>query len=304
MKRVKDFMTNCGNTYMQFWNFFASGSGKKAAVAAAALSVAALSVAALTAAALVRAHKKRKYEQRLEARLSQLQAQDSAFENRFLKEYDAMADDPDAPVPPSHANVRETTPQGDVIMTYDAERRAFCYYSDTRSVQFKFLEPVARKYVLEHGCKRLHVDIRKELAAAEAKAKAAAEKAAAEKAAAEKAAAEKAAATQSQVKAEAQKKDSVFAQFKTYGTHKQPQSQQSQQPQGNRNQPQGNRNQPQGNRNQPQQPPNVQKEVTRYLHCGNLDEFAAVAVAAAAQEHDFSVIKPIDYASYKKMNTT
>ena len=272
-------MTNCGNTYMQFWNFFASGSGKKAAVAAA--TVAALSVAALT---LVRAHKKRKYEQRLEARLSQLQAQDSAFENRFLKEYDAMADDPDAPVPPSHANVRETTPQGDVIMTYDAERRAFCYYCDKRSVQFKFLEPVARKYVLEHGCKRLHVDIRKELAAAEAKAKAAAEKAA---------------ATQSQVKAEAQKKDSVFAQFKTY--KQQPQSQQSPHPQGNRNQPQGNRNQPQP---QPQQPPNVQKEVTRYLHCGNLDEFASVAVAAAAQEHDFSVIKPIDYASYKKMSTT
>ena len=255
----------------------------------AAVAAAALTAAALTAAALVRAHKKRKYEQRLEARLSQLQAQDSAFENRFLKEYDAMADDPDAPVPPSHANVRETTPQGDVIMTYDAERRAFCYYCDKRSVQFKFLEPVARKYVLEHGCKRLHVDIRKELAAAEAKAKAAAEKAA---------------ATQSQVKAEAQKKDSVFAQFKTY--KQQPQSQQSQQPQGNRNQPQGNRNQPQGNRNQQpqQQPPNVQKEVTRYLHCGNLDEFAAVAVAAAAQEHDFSVIKPIDYASYKKMSTT
>lgn len=264
---------------LQFWNFFASGSGKKAAVVAAALT------AALTAAALVRAHKKRKYEQQqqqMEALCKQVDsAFENAFENRFLKEYDAMADDPDAPVPPSHANVRETTPQGDVIMTYDAERRAFCYYCDKRSVQFKFLEPVARKYVLEHGCKRLHVDIRKELAAAEAKAKAAAEKAA---------------ATQSQVKAEAQKKDSVFAQFKTYK-----QQPQSQQPQGNRNQPQGNRNQ------QPQQqpPPNVQKEVTRYLHCGNLDEFAAsVAVAAAAQEHDFSVIKPIDYASYKKMNTT
>jgi hypothetical protein len=40
------------------------------------------------------------------------------------------------------------------------------------------------------------------------------------------------------------------------------------------------------------------------LRCGNLDEFAAAAVAAAAQEHDFSVIKPIDYASYKKMSTT
>jgi hypothetical protein len=130
---------------------------------------------------------------------------------------------------------------------------------------------VARKYVLEHGCKRLHVDIRK---ATQVKAT-------------------------EQVKA-TQVKDSVFAQFKKYRTQIQPQGNRNQQPQ----QPQGNRNQqqpPQGNRNQP---PNVQKEVTRYLRCGNLDEFAAAAVAAAAQEHDFSVIKPIDYASYKKMSTT
>jgi len=280
---------------LQFWNFFASGSGKKAAVVAAALT------AALTAAALVRAHKKRKYEQQqqqMEALCKQVDsAFENAFENRFLKEYDAMADDPDAPVPPSHANVRETTPQGDVIMTYDAERRAFCYYSDTRSVQFKFLESVARKYVLEHGCKRLHVDIRK---ATQVKAT------------------EQVKATQvkaTQVKATEQVKDSVFAQFKKYRTQIQPQGNRNQQPQGNRDQqpqqPQGNRNQqpqqPQGNRDQQPQgnrDQHVQKEVSRYLHCGNLDEFAAAAVAAAAQEHDFSVIKPIDYASYKKMSTT
>ena len=261
---------------LQFWNFFASGSGKKAVAAAtltAALTAAlTLSVAALSVAALVRAHKKRKYEQQqqqMEALCKQVDsAFENAFENRFLKEYDALADDPDAPVPPSHANVRETTPQGDVIMTYDADRRAFCYYSDTRSVQFKFLESVARKYVLEHGCKRLHADIRKTTQVK---------------------------ATQSQVKTTEQVKDSVFAQFKKYRTQIQPQGNRNQQqPQGNQ-QPQ----QPQGNRDQ-----HVQKEVSRYLRCGNLDEFAAAAVAAAAQEHDFSVIKPIDYASYKKMSTT
>jgi hypothetical protein len=175
------------------------------------------------------------------------QDQPSAFENRYLKEYDALADDPDAAVPPPNNHVRETTPQGDVIMTYDANRCAFCYYSDTRSVQFKYLEPVARKYVLENGCKRLHVDIRKA-----------------------------AQATQAQVKAEAeaqsQKKDSVFAQLKKYG------SKPSHVPQ--------------------KEVP--QKEVTRYLHCGTLNEFADVVAAAA---HDFNVIKPIDYASYKKMST-
>jgi hypothetical protein len=109
---------------------------------------------------------------------------------------------------------------------------------------------VARKYVLEHGCKRLHVDIRKATQVIKA--------------------------TQ-ELKAtptDAPKKDSVFAQLKKYG------SKPSHVPQ--------------------KEVP--QKEVSRYLHCGNLDEFAAV-VAAAAQEHDFSVIKPIDYASYKKLST-
>jgi hypothetical protein len=227
---------------MRFFNFFEWGGGKRTVVAAAALSL----TLSLAVAALVRARNNRKHE----ARWKHVQAQDSAFENRFLKEYDALADDPDAPVPASHANVRETTPQGDVIMTYDADRCAFCYYSDTRSVQFKFLEPVARKYVLEHGCKRLHVDIRKATQVIKA--------------------------TQ-ELKAtptDAPKKDSVFAQLKKYG------SKPSHVPQ--------------------KEVP--QKEVSRYLHCGNLDEFAAV-VAAAAQEHDFSVIKPIDYASYKKLST-
>jgi hypothetical protein len=178
-----------------------------------------------------------------------VQAQDSAFENRYLKEYDALADDPDAAVPPPNNHVRETTPQGDVIMTYDANRCAFCYYSDKRSVQFKYLEPVARKYVLENGCKRLHVDIRKATQATQA--------------------------TQV-IKAtppDAPKKDSVFAQLKKYGSKPSHVVPQKEVP---------------------------QKEVTRYLHCGSLNEFADVVAAAA---HDFNVIKPIDYASYKKMST-
>ena len=225
---------------------FRPGSRSKAvAIAAAAAATVGATVA------VIRLYKRHKDHQ---ARLEQIKQAEQkkwdAFENRFLREYDALAEDPDAPVPAVHAHVRETTPQGDVIMTYDADRCAFCYYSDTRSVQFKYLEPVARKYVLEHGCKRLYIDMRKATQVIKA--------------------------TQ-ELKAtptDAPKKDSVFAQLKKYG------SKPSHVPQ--------------------KEVP--QKEVSRYLHCGNLDEFAAV-VAAAAQEHDFSVIKPIDYASYKKLST-
>jgi len=172
-----------------------------------------------------------------------------AFETRFLKEYDQMKDDPDAPVPPPQAHVRETTPQGDVIMSYDADREMFCYYCDKRSVQFKYLEPLARKYVVEHGCKRLYIDIRQTT---------------------------KAPATQpvtttsaTPVTATATASKSVFAQLKKYGG----------------------------------KPPPVplKEQVTRYWYCGNLNEFAK---EASSDAHDFSIIKPIDYASYKKMSSS
>lgn len=172
-----------------------------------------------------------------------------AFETRFLKEYDQMKDDPDAPVPPPHAHVRETTPQGDVIMSYDADREMFCYYCDKRSVQFKYLEPLARKYVVEHGCKRLYIDIRQTTKAAATQPVTATATAA--------------------IPVTATAPKSVFAQLKKYGG----------------------------------KPPPVplKEQVTRYWYCGNLNEFAK---EASSDAHDFSIIKPIDYASYKKMSSS
>lgn len=134
--------------------------GKRTAIIAATAAI-----GLVAAAALVRTHRKRNHEQQMEAQLKQLKLDQeaAAFENRYFKEYDELADDPDAPVPPRSRHVRETTPQGDVIMAYDADRQVFCYYCDKRSVQFKYLESVARKYVVEHGCKRLYIDFREEL---------------------------------------------------------------------------------------------------------------------------------------------
>ena len=228
---------------------FRPGSGSKAvAIAAAAAATVGATVA------VIRLYKRHKAHQ---ARLEQIKQAEQkkwdAFENRFLREYDALAEDPDAPVPAAHAHVRETTPQGDVIMTYDADRCAFCYYSDTRSVQFKYLEPVARKYVLEHGCKRLYIDMRKELAK-----------------------------TTSATTTNAATTKSVFAQLKKYGIK--PSSSLSL-----------------SSLSSPSS--SLKEQVTRYWYCGKLDEFNTVAHDSVAQEHDFSVIKPIDYASYKKLST-
>lgn len=184
-----------------------------------------------------------------------------AFENKYFKEYDEMEDDPHAPVPPPHDHVRETTPQGDVIMTYDAAQSVFCYYCDKRSVQFKYLEPVARKYVLAHGCKRLYIDFREQLTNNA-----------------------KPATAPATAPASNPNPASIFAQFKKY----------SQAPKSK-------------GRNANEERACVLKEhVTRYLYCGRLDDFnrddAAATTPTEDPPHDFSIIKPIDYASYKKMN--
>jgi type IV secretory pathway VirB10-like protein len=226
----------------------------------------------------------------------QSQVQDPPFENKYFQEYDELADDPDAPVPAPHSHVRETTPQGDVIMSYDAERSLFCYYCDKRTVQFKYLEPLARKYVIAHGCKRLYIDFRKELMKAKDKADKAVK-------------ADKAAKADKEDKAIKEDKDkssnSVFVQFKKYGSN--------------------NNSSNSSNKTSDNAPLSLisnllkdkgigsivvggtdvgvlKEQVTRYLYCGRLDDFKSAADAESEAQHEFNIIKPIDYASYKKLN--
>jgi hypothetical protein len=238
----------------------------------------------------------------------QSQAQDPPFENKYFQEYDELADDPDAPVPAPHSHVRETTPQGDVIMTYDAERSLFCYYCDKRTVQFKYLEPLARKYVITHGCKRLYIDFRKELMKAKDKADNAAKATKADNAI--KAA--KAATDKDKDKST----KSVFAQFKKYGSSNNSNSNINSNINSNSNSNSNSSN----NKTSDNAPLSLiskllkdkgigivgdvgvlKEQVTRYLYCGRLDDFKSAA-DAESEAHEFNIIKPIDYASYKKLN--
>jgi hypothetical protein len=239
-------------------------------------------IAAVTAAVLMsytgyqmykgyRTHKKFLLQQEKHKRV--MKEQDAAYENQYFKEYDQLKDDPEAPVPSATSHVRETTPQGDVIMTYDGERGMFCYYSDKRTVQFKYLESVARKYVIEHGCKRLHIDIRKEIAKA------------------------KATATTEPTKA-AVAPTQVFAQLKKYSTIT---NTRASLPTINEMVKSKSKSHAiDSNANATNNAPVLKEQVTRYVYCGRLDEF--INEQPAHETHDFNIIKPIDYASYKKMN--
>lgn len=45
-----------------------------------------------------------------------------------------------------------------VIMYYDVEKEAFCYYSNS-TIIYKYLNVVARKYVLENACKQIYKEM-------------------------------------------------------------------------------------------------------------------------------------------------
>lgn len=56
----------------------------------------------------------------------------------------------------------ENTPLGNVNMCYNHEKESFEYYSD-KTIPYRYLEPVARKYVCIFMCKDLYIDMEEEL---------------------------------------------------------------------------------------------------------------------------------------------
>jgi len=87
------------------------------------------------------------------------------YENRYFTEYDDLEekDLTEEFVKDLTLNViREETPKGEILMYYTHETESFIYYSKTKEIPYKYLETLARKYVIIYDCKKLYVDIRKE----------------------------------------------------------------------------------------------------------------------------------------------
>ena len=58
----------------------------------------------------------------------------------------------------NNKSVKETTDFGDVILTYNRDTESFWYYTDhLKEVSYMLLEAIARKFVIEHDCKRLYL---------------------------------------------------------------------------------------------------------------------------------------------------
>ena len=82
------------------------------------------------------------------------------FEEKYLHKYNQLTTSTNTPSKTSF--VIESTPIGNVIMTYDAVKESFLYYSD-HIVPFRLLEEVAMKYVCMFDCKQIYVERHEEV---------------------------------------------------------------------------------------------------------------------------------------------
>ena len=61
-----------------------------------------------------------------------------------------------------HQRVEEITPEGKVLLTYHEESNMFFYWAP-KPIAYRYLEAVARKYVLVYNCKDRYVNMNTEL---------------------------------------------------------------------------------------------------------------------------------------------
>jgi hypothetical protein len=108
--------------------------------------------------------------------------------------------------------IMEKTPLGNVVMFYNNSRSSFEYYSDS-TIPYRYLEVLGRKYVITYNCKRIYVDMSKELEEAEKKL---AEKKQKEEEERKKQEAREKGKSNPIAAAEEPQKKNVFAKFKTY----------------------------------------------------------------------------------------
>lgn len=58
--------------------------------------------------------------------------------------------------------IEENSPRGIIYMAYDNSIHSYIYYSKTKDIPYKYLETVARKYVIDNKCLNIYVDYKEE----------------------------------------------------------------------------------------------------------------------------------------------
>lgn len=94
------------------------------------------------------------------------------FEWRYLEELEALPErdlSADELVELGEREVDAETPDGRVIMTYDDDAQSFAYYTDSKTISFKYLDAMARQFAVENDAKQICVNYGYDYVASEAK---------------------------------------------------------------------------------------------------------------------------------------
>jgi hypothetical protein len=141
------------------------------------------------------------------------------YPDKYLEKFKSMPFDNESLDLESLKNsiVVEHTPLGNVAMHYDIKREAFVYYSDS-VMPYRYLEVVARKYVITFHCKRVFIDMEDEINKAKTKIEEQKNAKKLEEELAQAKKLEQAEKKELELKEEPKKKN-VFANFKNYNTN-------------------------------------------------------------------------------------
>lgn len=198
-----------------------------------------------------------------------------AYELEMFNEYDSLDDNEltEEYVKDLALNtLTDTTPRGDVLMYYSKILDSFVYHSKTKEIPYKYLETVARKYVIKYNCKRLYVDIRKECEKGLKKYKELKEQEEQEK---------KEGLESESNKPKENKKKQLFVSLKTYNRKADV------------------------NAKQKDKIYVLKEQANRYSYRGRMDEYKEPSVDEQGEESSGEVVnkEKLDFASFKKINS-
>lgn len=101
--------------------------------------------------------------------------EEEEYEYKYVNEFEALIENSEAEENITQDKTKlldvvlmETTPNGDVVMSYEydkevPDRSKFIYYSNSKTIPYKYLDTVARKYVYVNKCPEIYVYIKDEL---------------------------------------------------------------------------------------------------------------------------------------------
>ena len=171
--------------------------------------------------------------------------------------------------------IEEKSPRGIIYMAYDNSIDSYIYYSKTKDIPYKYLETVARKYVIDNKCLNIYVDYKEEYIQGLNKYKQRLQ--------------ERKELLENKIKQQQQKQDednvenkkkNIFANFKSY--NKQDKSTKN-------------------NTDTTTKEYILTENSNHYKYKGNLDDYEKILKEKASQESVLKEYEQIDFKAYKNM---